>query len=443
MKFEFDNKTGGMKPKKDDGIYFSTSMSGGLRVDDKKNNIRYIIEKTGDIKPLSGIVKDINIYDRHDAYLIAERVKRMFGKDNVYSNPKRLMKGCHIVESFEEFYKIDEGMWKDTIRRAKAGEIRREEGVKVNLPNGEYVILDDKGCGLPEMIDGEYFTEVNINGEDRYIFAYNNDGDYTYYMYFTPDYEDHKNLVKIATSNYDMNEDDFIYIRAMFDYNADEQDMIESDSVLEFRDTYDTHRCECEYDGRRYLLFDSYSAAEDYAREDTKNVIEDCGTDKEMIERWQNYFGNKFIDTDAIKEMMEEHYKSYVEDIETEDGDRGNRLYDELIEHDLIEDTEDYFEVITPGDDENDPELDYDSPKFDVEDMKERYVEELVEDWDDPVEYYLSTFGTEYLDKYIDVDELARLIVDCDGICQSMGCSDDHEFEPDNTGNNTIYIYKE
>ena len=39
MKFELDNRTGHMMPKKDDNIYFARSMGGGLIVDDKRTEI--------------------------------------------------------------------------------------------------------------------------------------------------------------------------------------------------------------------------------------------------------------------------------------------------------------------------------------------------------------------------------------------------------------------
>ena len=45
MKFEFDHRTGTMLPKKDKQIYFAKSQGGGLLIDDKKNNVRYVIEK--------------------------------------------------------------------------------------------------------------------------------------------------------------------------------------------------------------------------------------------------------------------------------------------------------------------------------------------------------------------------------------------------------------
>ena len=47
MKFELDHRTGHMMPKKDENIYFAKSMGGGLIVDDKKNRVKFIIERDG------------------------------------------------------------------------------------------------------------------------------------------------------------------------------------------------------------------------------------------------------------------------------------------------------------------------------------------------------------------------------------------------------------
>ena len=38
MRFELDHRTGMMRPKKNEEIYFAQSQGGGLIVDDKKNN---------------------------------------------------------------------------------------------------------------------------------------------------------------------------------------------------------------------------------------------------------------------------------------------------------------------------------------------------------------------------------------------------------------------
>ena len=107
MKFELDNRTGHMVPKKDDNIYFSKSMGGGLIVDDKKNNKRYIIERDGRITVLFGSMSKDNLhfYEMKDARDIEIRVKRMFGSSHPYANYKKFLKGVResYIKTFDEF----------------------------------------------------------------------------------------------------------------------------------------------------------------------------------------------------------------------------------------------------------------------------------------------------------------------------------------------------
>lgn len=110
MKFEFDHRTGTMIPKKDEQIYFAQSQGGGLRVDDHKNRIKYIIERDGDLTILQGTkLQDkqfLHVYDQRDAHIIADRVVRMFGREHQYANYRKFLKGVnesYIVKKFDEF----------------------------------------------------------------------------------------------------------------------------------------------------------------------------------------------------------------------------------------------------------------------------------------------------------------------------------------------------
>lgn len=108
MKFELDNRTGHMVPKKDDTIYFAGSMGGGLRIDDKKNNISYVIERDGRVTNIFGVRgSNLNIYDMRDARMIADRVLRKFGRSHKYTDYKMFLRGHHmnegVIMSFEEY----------------------------------------------------------------------------------------------------------------------------------------------------------------------------------------------------------------------------------------------------------------------------------------------------------------------------------------------------
>lgn len=463
MKFKFDNKTGHMVPKKDDGIYFSSSISGGLRVNDKLNNKKYIIEKDGSVKFLSGENGDLNIYNQHDAYLIAERVKRMLGRDHKYSNPKLFMKGRRFVESFENFCDMNEALWKSGIERAKDGAVRRENGIGVKLPCDKKVTLPlDTVYGSPiELSNGEYYKEFELGRYTYYIFMYeaHDQSEYTYFVYSGEEVDepveqseenDMYPLFKIATADFNMDEEplDFAPIFAMFDGEFCEMEDFIENGMEEMSFNDENRHYSCNFGGDYYLIFDSIETAEEYAVDYNRDTFDEIDIDKTLIDNWRNYFGNRIFNTDELREMLKEDYKNYVDDIESESGDMGYRLYDEMKEHGLIENTSEYFELSADAGVEDNGEiydgdwveLDYENPKFDVEDMKEKLAEELRDGYDDPVEWYLDVFGTDGIENYLDKDKLAELCVDYDGVLQSIGYSQEHEYSGENC---TIYIYKQ
>lgn len=108
MKFEIDRRTGEYVPKKDENIYFGGSQGGGLIVDDKKNNMKFIVERDGTITWLFSTRKDTHLYDVRDARIIADRVMRKFGNEHKYTDYKafaRNMKAVweSLLPTFEDF----------------------------------------------------------------------------------------------------------------------------------------------------------------------------------------------------------------------------------------------------------------------------------------------------------------------------------------------------
>ena len=98
MKYEIDKKSGAMVQKRDESIYFAGSQGGGLIVDDKKNNVRYIIERDGTITWLFSRRNNLHLYDLRDSRIIADRVLRKLGRDNKYSNYKYFLKNVRMVD---------------------------------------------------------------------------------------------------------------------------------------------------------------------------------------------------------------------------------------------------------------------------------------------------------------------------------------------------------
>lgn len=107
-RFDFNHKTGMMEPRENKQIYFAGSMGGGLRIDDEKNNIKYVIERDGKITNIFGVRGDnVNLYDLRDARIISDRVIRMFGRNHKYSDFHYFLRGYrmseNVVKKYDEF----------------------------------------------------------------------------------------------------------------------------------------------------------------------------------------------------------------------------------------------------------------------------------------------------------------------------------------------------
>ena len=153
MKFELDYRTGMMRPKKNEEIYFAQSQGGGLIVDDKKNNIKYIIERDGRITKLFGSFdkNNLNLYDMRDARIIADRVRRLLGRDHKYSDFHYFLRGYRMSESFiktcSDF--LGESIWSDIQDRSAGETVRKEDLITTNedLRNKIYELYKEQGEG--------------------------------------------------------------------------------------------------------------------------------------------------------------------------------------------------------------------------------------------------------------------------------------------------------
>ena len=165
-KFVFNPKSGMMDMKKDKQIYFGGSQGGGLRVDDHKHNIKFIIEKDGTITNLFGLYdSNVAIYDMMDAKNIANRVMHKFGSSHEYSNYKMFLKGYKKNESyvmtFDEF--VNESVLGDMILRQTKGGVRKEDGIFIGTVNGKNLILPNDNIGVVVRFDNNkyyYFEQI-------------------------------------------------------------------------------------------------------------------------------------------------------------------------------------------------------------------------------------------------------------------------------------------
>ena len=128
MKFEFDKRTGMMIPKKNEQIYFASSVGGGLRVDDRKHNVKFIVERNGKITNIAGIYdSSVNLYDFNDARVIADRVARMFGRNHKYSDYHYFLKGVVRESEVMDFDGYVNEFWGDVLKRDILEETRQED----------------------------------------------------------------------------------------------------------------------------------------------------------------------------------------------------------------------------------------------------------------------------------------------------------------------------
>ena len=122
MKFEFDKRTGMMIPKKNEQIYFASSVGGGLRVDDRKHNVKFIVERNGKITNIAGIYdSSVNLYDFNDARVIADRVARMFGRNHKYADYHYFLKGVVRESEVMDFDGYVNEMWGTDVKTDQPG----------------------------------------------------------------------------------------------------------------------------------------------------------------------------------------------------------------------------------------------------------------------------------------------------------------------------------
>lgn len=451
MRYEFDHRTGSMQPKKDDNIYFAQSQGGGLIVDDKKNNIRYIIERDDRITKLFGGFDgdSLNFYDMRDARMIADRVVRLFGRNHKYSDFHYFLKGYHMSENFVRSFSgfLDESVWSDIHRRSTGATVRAEDknvigvlddGTKLRVPMdvingvGELIKFDD-GKNYYTLYEGFYLAVINEDGND------------VYYVY-DPYSEDDYNMIEITRWNGDTfrTRHKFAQLRAVLQSADEEGDGLEPTDLDGLDVTSrDNNSVDVEMDNYDYLIFEDHDSAYNYAVEDVsefeseslesilhiKNPQEQREKFKDFIDHIRNVCGDDVFDEDELKDVFEETFEFDYDDRDEED------IIDELLNLEIIEDTEEYFDLDEDGD------IDHTLPKFDYQNYKDKYVEVMLENVDDFVEEYVSRFGYEGIEKYIDFDDVAEQYVDIDGVGHFLSSYDRKEREVEIDGT-TYYIYR-
>lgn len=127
--------------------------------------------------------------------------------------------------------------------------------------------------------------------------------------------------------------------------------------------------------------------------------------------------------------MFEESFEFDYDEFDEEDA------INALLSNEIIEDTEEYFDLNEDG------EIDHTLPKFDYQDYKDKYVEKSMEDLGDVVDEYVLNFGYDGIEEYIDFDKVGEIYVDIDGPAHWLAYYDSEDREQRIDGV-TYYIYR-
>ena len=432
MKFELDHRTGMMRPKKDEEIYFAQSQGGGLIVDDKKNNIKYIIERDGRITKLFGSFdKDnLNLYDMRDARIIADRVRRLLGVDHKYTDFHYFLRGYHMNESVirkcSDF--LGESIWSDIQDRSSGETIKKEEGRIIGeLEDGTRLIMSNDAFAdgnLVEFDEGNIYTLKESSDEELYIAVINEGAKDVYYMY-DEDSEDVVNMVRCFEVEDTLRTDnDFGMLRALISQDEWYNDYLDGLEVTVYR-----HHTDFEFSSYEFVIYDDRNRAIDDAVEMEEDLLDSTNFTKGVVEQFRNTLGDDFLDEEQMKEDLKESQEYYYDDLSEEDA------IDELLRWKIIEDTEDYFEVDEDGD------VDHTLPKFDYGDYKDEYVEKYIDDISDYIDTYISTYGYDGIENYINKTTLAKKIIESDGPENEIASYDGVE-RKERIDGTTYYIYR-
>lgn len=432
MKFELDHRTGMMRPKKDEEIYFAQSQGGGLIVDDKKNNIKYIIERDGRITKLFGSFdKDnLNLYDMRDARIIADRVRRLLGVDHKYTDFHYFLRGYHMSESViktcSDF--LGESIWSDMQDRSSGETIKKEEGRIIGkLEDGTRLIISNDAFADGNLVDfdGENFYTLSESSDGNVYIAVINEGNTDVYYKYDEDSDDIINMVECFTATDSLRKNnDFAMLRALMCQDEWDNDDMEYLEVNEY-----SHHTDFEFAHYEFSIYEDRDRAIDDAVESEESVLVDTTFTRSVVEHFRNVLGDDFLDSDQMKEDLKESQEVYYDDLDEEDA------IEELLKWKIIEDTEDYFEVDEDGD------VDHTLPKFDYGDYKDAYVEKYIDDIGDYVDEYISNFGYDGIESYINTNTLAKKIVEADGPGNTIATYDNAERE-ERIDYVTYYIYR-
>lgn len=224
---------------------------------------------------------------------------------------------------------------------------------------------------------------------------------------------------------------------------VDEEDRIEALTQFLGLDEEEKEEIEVDdetltYDGNEYLVLTD-SEADDWFERYQKDLWDDVGI-QSFSESFQDWIINNALDKSWFEDAMDEINRFYCEGIVDERSrEFDNRLVEECYERGLI-DNDDFEE-------DEDGDADHEQCKKDNDDLIELMVEDMNNDYDDPVEWYKDTFGEESLSEVaieknlVDLDTVIEELKSLDGRGNTLSSYDGSENEEKVNGE-WFYIYR-
>ena len=324
--------------------------------------------------------------------------------------------------------KITESIWSD-IQDRSMGNVRKEDGRIIGqLKNGTKLIMPNEawtdGGELVEF-DGNNIYTFNESGEEAYI-AVINEGDTDVYYRYDEDSEEVANMIKCFEADESLRtNNNFGMLRALM--NQDEWDNDDFDDLdVDVLSDYVSIRVGQSYE---FTIYEDRDKAIDYAIGLEKDLLDSDIFTEGPVTRFRNILGDDFLDEKSMESDLKDSMESYYNDLDEDDA------IEELLRYNVIEDTEDYFGLDEDGD------IDHSIPKFDYQDYGDVYAEKYIENIGNVIDEFISNFGYNGIENYVNYDRLAQLIIETDGP-ESVIASYDGVEREQRIDDVTYYIYR-
>ena len=278
-----------------------------------------------------------------------------------------------------------------------------------------------------ELVDfgGSNIYTFNESGDKCYI-AVINEGDTDVYYRYDEDSEDVANMIRCFEADDDLRKNnDFGALKAMMMQNEwDNGDFDDLD--VDVLSDYVSIRVGQSYE---FTIYEDRDKAIDYAIGLEKDLLDSDIFTEGSITRFRNILGDDFLDEKSMESDLKDSMESYYNNLDEDDA------IEELLRYNVIEDTEDYFGLDEDGD------IDHSIPKFDYQDYGDVYAEKYIENIGNVIDEFISNFGYNGIENYVNYDRLAQLIIETDGP-ESVIASYDGVEREETVNGQTYYIYR-